>query len=35
MRVDAARFLGGTLLGIAPAIVVVVLIARALWTRWW
>jgi phosphatidylserine/phosphatidylglycerophosphate/cardiolipin synthase-like enzyme/uncharacterized membrane protein YdjX (TVP38/TMEM64 family) len=35
MRVDAARFLGGTLLGITPAIVVVVLIARALWTRWW
>jgi uncharacterized membrane protein YdjX (TVP38/TMEM64 family) len=35
LRVDAARFLGGTLLGITPAIVVVVLIARALWTRWW
>jgi uncharacterized membrane protein YdjX (TVP38/TMEM64 family) len=35
LRVDATRFLGGTLLGITPAIVVVVLVARAVWTRWW
>jgi phospholipase D1/2 len=34
LRVDMARFLVGTLLGITPAIIVVVLLARAVWPRW-
>lgn len=35
LRIGAARFLAGTLLGIAPATIAVVLIARVVWTRWW
>lgn len=35
LRVAPARFLAGTLLGITPATIVVVLLARAVWTRWW
>jgi phospholipase D1/2 len=35
LRIGAARFLAGTLLGLAPATIAVVLIARVVWTRWW
>jgi uncharacterized membrane protein YdjX (TVP38/TMEM64 family) len=35
LRVGVARFLAGTLLGIAPATIAVALIARVVWTRWW
>ncbi|HKA29112.1 MAG TPA: VTT domain-containing protein [Candidatus Binatia bacterium] len=35
LRIGVARFLAGTLLGIAPATIAVALIARVVWTRWW
>jgi phospholipase D1/2 len=35
LRVAPTPFLAGTLLGITPATIIVTLLARAVWTRWW